>query len=221
LGLYQRLKIPFPTSPDNSQIQPPLIVYGGASSIGSFTLKLANLGRFDKLIAVCGSGREYIESLGIVTDFVDYRKGDVVNDLKAALDGKKCFHAVDAINNGDSWNHLVNVLEPQGSRIAVYLPRLDYTSIPSGISIGMTFFGTVHGQPTPFWNHNCAEDVDFAYTLFRLVSRWLSQGKILGQPYVLLPNGLKSVEDGLLLLKEGKISASKIIYRVDDTPTGS
>lgn len=217
LGFFQRLKIPFPTSPDNNVVQPPLIVYGGASAIGTYTLKLAKLGKFEKIIAICGSGKAYVESLGVVTDFVDYRKGNVVSDLKVALGGRKCFHAVDAINNGDSWKQLSEVLE-DGGRISVYLPRLDYSAIPSTISIGITFFGTVHGQPTPGCDNKYEEDVNFAYALYRLVGRWLSQGRICGHPYEILPRGLDSVEDGLLRLKEGEISAKKLIYRVADTP---
>ncbi|OPB37707.1 zinc binding dehydrogenase [Trichoderma guizhouense] len=218
IGLYQRLKIPFPTSSEIAQVQPPLIVYGGGSSIGAFTLKLARFGRFEKVIAVCGSGRSYVESLGVVTDFVDYRNCNVVNDLKDALGGKKCFHAVDAINDSNSFRHLSEVLAPEGARMSVYLPRLDYSDIPPWISIGITFFGTVHEQATPISNEVYSEDVDFAYAFFRLVSRWIAEGKMTGQPHEVLPRGLESVEEGLRMLKEGKVSAKKLIYRVSDTP---
>lgn len=199
-------------------MQPPLIVYGAASSVGSFSLKLAKLGHFKKIIAVCGSGRSYVESLGVVTDFVDYRQGNVVKHLKLALGTEKCFHAVDAINNGDSWNHISQVLEPEGSRISVYLPRLDYSSIPHGIFVGITFLGTAHGQQTPGWPYECKEDVDFAYALFRLLSRWMSQGTITGHPYEILPSGLASVENGLHKLKNGIVTAKKLIYHISDTP---
>lgn len=218
IGLYQRLKIPFPTSPESSRVQTPLIVYGASSSIGAFTLKLAKMGRFEKIIVVCGSGRPYIESFGVVTDFVDYRNCNVVHDLKAALGGKKCFHAVDAIMDGNSFRHLSEVLAPEGACIAVYLPRLDYSCIPASISIAITFFGTVHGQATPISNEVFEEDVDFAYAFFRLVGRWIAEGKMSGHPYEVLPRGLQSVEDGLLMLKEGNVSAKKLIYRVADTP---
>ncbi|KAL7933860.1 GroES-like protein [Trichoderma chlorosporum] len=218
IGFYQRLKIPFPTSPESAQVQPPLIVYGGGSSIGAYTLKLAKLGRFEKVIVVCGSGRSYIETIGVVTDFVDYRNGNVIDDLKATLGGKKCFHAVDAINDENSFRHLSQVLAPEGSRMSVYLPRLDYSCIPPGISVGITFFGTVHGEATPISNKVYKEDVDFAYAFFRLVSRWIAEGKMGGQPHEILPNGLESVEEGLRMLKEGKVSAKKLIYRIADTP---
>jgi NADPH:quinone reductase-like Zn-dependent oxidoreductase len=181
-------------------------------------LKLAKLSRFTKVIAICGGGRSYVESLGAATHFVDYRKGNVVDDLKAALDGEKCFHAVDAINNGTTWNELAQVLEPEGSRISIYLPRLDYTSLPPNIHIGVTFFGTVHGQPTPYSNEKYKEDVDFAYALFRLLGNWLTEGKMSGHPYQVLPGGLAAVEGGLRHLQNGTISARKLIYRVADTP---
>ncbi|OOQ90284.1 alcohol dehydrogenase [Penicillium brasilianum] len=218
LGLYQRLGIPFPTSPLNAEVQPPLVIYGASSSIGAYSLKLSKLSRFTKVIAVCGGGRSYVESLDAATHFVDYRKGNVVDDLKAALDGEKCFHAVDAINNGTSWNELAQVLEPEGSRISVYLPRLDYASLPPNLHVGVTFFGTVHGQPTPYSDEECKEDVDFAYALFRLLGKWLAEGKMSGHPYQVLPGGLAAVEGGLRYLQNGTISARKLIYRVADTP---
>lgn len=135
-----------------------------------------------------------------------------------ALDGDKCFHAVDAINDGQSWRQLSEALALEGSRLSVYLPRLDYISIPPSPEVGVTFFGTVHGQPTPCWDQKCEEDVDFAYVLFRLLGKWLSEGKINGHPYVLLPNVRASVEEGLIQLKEGLVSAKKLIYKVADAP---
>ena len=103
--------------------------------------------------------------------------------------------------------------------MSVYLPRLDYSCIPPWISIGVTFFGTVHGQATPISNEVYKEDVDFAYAFFRLVGRWIAEGRMSGHPHEVLPSGLESVEDGLRMLKEGNVSAKKLIYRVSDTPS--
>lgn len=100
----------------------------------------------------------------------------------------------------------------------VYLPRLDYSCIPLSIYIAITFFGTAHGQATPISNEVYEEDVDFAYVFFRLVGRWIVEGKMSGHPYEILLRGLESVEDGLRMLKEGIVSAKKLIYRVADTP---
>lgn len=64
------------------------------------------MGRFEKAIVVCGSGRPCIESLGVVTDFVDNRNCNVVHNLKAALAGKRCLHSVDTVNDSNSFRHL-------------------------------------------------------------------------------------------------------------------
>lgn len=221
LGLFQRLRVPFPTSPGATDAHPPLIVYGAASAVGAYTLKLAKLGpRFSKIIAVCGTGRPYVESLNVATHFVDYKAGNVVEDLRAALDGEKCYHAVDTINNGSSWEYLSQVLDRESgkSKIAVFLPRLDYSAIPSSIAVGITFLGTVHGQTVPSSRWLLEEDLgerdaDFAYSLYRLVGRWLAEGKLTGHPHVIMPNGLGSVEEGLRKLKDNEVSAKKIIYR--------
>jgi NADPH2:quinone reductase len=189
-----------------------LTVYGAASAVGAYTLKLAKLGpRFSKIIAVCGTGRPYVESLNVATHIVDYKVGNVVEDLRVALDGDKCYQAVDTINNGHSSEHLSQVLDRESSKskIAVFLPRLDYSTIPTSIAVGITFLSSVHGQTVPSsrWLREDdfgERDADFAYSLCRLVGRWLHEGKLTGHPFVVRPNGLASVEEGLWKLKAKK-----------------
>lgn len=102
--------------------------------------------------------------------------------------------------------------------MSVYLPRVDYSCIPPWISIGITFFSTAHGQVTPISSGVYKEDVDFAFALFRLVGRWIAEGKMNGHPYEILPRGLRSVEEGLKILKEGNVSSDKLIYRAAGIP---
>jgi NADPH2:quinone reductase len=213
LGFYQRLDLPFPTASSSANVQPPLIIYGGASAIGAYSLKLAALGSFSKIIVVCGSGSGFVSSLNIATHIIDYRSTDIVTALKSALDGDQCFHAVDAINNGTSCADLAQVVNPNGGKISVYLPRSDYSNVPKDIFLGVTYFGTVHGTHTPFWDRQCKEDVDFGFILFRMISRWLADGRMTGHPYELLPQGLSSVESGLKTLRDENVSAKKFIFR--------
>lgn len=194
-------------------------MYGAASAIGTFSLKLAALGKFSRIIAVCGFGSDFVSSLDIATHIIDYRFTDVVSAIKAALDGDKCFHAVDAINTAASCSDLAQVIDPDHGRISVYLPREDYSSIPKSIYVGITYFGTVHGTRSPFWDKECKEDVDFGYMCFRMIGRWLADGRMTGHPYEIYPHGLSSVENALKRLKDGGVSAKKFIFRSDALST--
>lgn len=214
LGFYQRLNLPFPTSSLSTIVQSPLIIYGAATAIGAFSLKLAGLGTFSKIITICGQGTAFVSSLNVATHIIDYRGNDVVSAIKLALDGDKCYHAVDAMNSPTSIAVLREVVEPYGGKISVYLPREDYSSIPKGIFVGITYFGTVHGKQTHVMEQQYPEDIDFGYSFFHMLPRWLRDGKITGHPYEILPHGLSSVGDALRMLKEGNVSAKKFIFRL-------
>ena len=54
--------------------------------------------------------------------------------------------------------------------------------------------------------------------MYREVATWLDQGIFKANRVKLMPKGLASVADGLDLLKNGKVSGEKLVYRIADTP---
>lgn len=156
----------------------------------------------------------------MATHVIKYEEGNIVQKITHALRGEKCFHAIDAINNGTSWEHLTQVLEPNGSRISVSLSRPDY-SYPNGATVGISLLATVDNQWVPFVDRLSQEDDDFLYLFFRVLGQWLAEGKMSGHPFSMLANGLNGIEDGLNLLRGGRITCQKINYRVFDTYWGA
>lgn len=58
---------------------------------------------------------------------------------------------------------------------------------------------------------------------YRQIGRWLAPSAENPTPFKtnnvkLMPNGLASVPEGLKLLREGKVHAEKLVYRIADTP---
>ena len=58
---------------------------------------------------------------------------------------------------------------------------------------------------------------------YRQIGRWLVSPDTNHEPFQtnkarVLPGGLSAVPDGLKLLKEGKVHAEKLVYRIADTP---
>jgi hypothetical protein len=58
---------------------------------------------------------------------------------------------------------------------------------------------------------------------YRQIGRWLAPSDDNPVPFKpnnvrLMPSGLASVQDGLEMLKAGKVHAEKLVYRIADTP---
>jgi NADPH:quinone reductase len=209
VGLYSssQLALPVPWAPADKSI--PLIVYGGASSVGAFVIQFARRTNLHPIIAVAGRGAQFVEGLidksnGDVV--VDYRNGDeaVVKGINEALKGAKALHAFDAVSEKGSTANLGKVVA-DGGFITTVLPT-NREDVPEKISLGITRVGSVH---------NDAKDLGFVF--FRLIGRGLQEGWFKSHPYEVIPGGLQGIGKAMLNLKEGKASAIKYVFRIEET----
>lgn len=138
---------------------------------------------------------------------VDYRKGDesVVAEIKSALKGTSLGHAFDAVSEKGSFINICKVLEPKG-RITLVLPGSDYSAIPKTFHSSETRVGDVHK------NHK-----DFGFVHFQNIARGLAEGWFKPHPHESVAGGLGGVEKALNNLKNGKASALKYVFRIEDT----
>ncbi|CAG7964765.1 unnamed protein product [Penicillium olsonii] len=213
LGLYQELKLPLPWSPADKPT--PLVVYGGATAVGAFAIKFAQLSNIHPIIAVAGKGAPFVETL-ISREkgdtIVDYREGDdaVRSKIKAAAQGP-VHHAYDAVSEKGSYVNLGAALDAPG-RITVVLPAED--QVPEGISIHRTMVGTVHMPPA---EGQKLGDKEFGAAFFQFIGRGLAQGWFSGHPSEVRKGGLGGLEGALKDLEAGKASAVKYVVRIADT----
>lgn len=219
IGLFVRLGLPEPWSATEEKLKAVgadggLVVYGGASAVGAFAIKLAQKAKIHPIIAVAGRGIPYVESLldkSKGDTAIDYRKGDdaVVKEIKAAVpSGRLLQYAYDAISEKGSFVNLARALNPNGGSLTLVLPGQDYSEIPSGIHHNVTMVGTAHSH----------EEVrGFAFAWFRLLGQGLKEGWFSGHPYEVVPGGLAGVETAMKNLYEGKASAVKYVFRIEDT----
>lgn len=225
-GLYQRLHLPLPWHPATGTV--PLIIYGGASAVGSFAIQLACLSNIHPLICVAGKGIPHVESLIDTTKgdvVLDYRNGNeqLVQEMSSAVKkaGGKVEYAFDAISEHNSYQNICQVLDQSTGQITLILPNKDYEEIPFSITKSKTFVGGAHvGTDMDPWEKEVGSKLgnqEFAYVMFRFLGRGLQQGWFKPMPYEVVPGGLGGVEEGLRRLKEGKVSASKLLFRLDET----
>lgn len=59
------------------------------------------------------------------------------------------------------------------------------------------------------------EDFKFAQEWAKLAETLLAEGKVIPHPIKVMPGGIESIPAGLDLLRKGKISGQKIVYRID------
>lgn len=207
IGLHLQLGLPDPWTPAKESI--PLVVYGGASAVGAYVIKLAQLANIHPIIAVAGRGEKFVESIidrSKGDAIVDYRKGDeaVVQGIKGALKGATLNYAFDAVSEHNSYTNIVQVLEPTG-HLTLILPGKKYEGIPETVHRSITSVGAAHKT-----------DKDFAHVYFRYIARGLAEGFFKPHPHEVVPGGLEGVQKGLQNLKDGKASGVKYVYKIGD-----
>lgn len=219
VGLYARLGLPEPWAKVHAArpaaAQGGVVVYGAASAVGAFAVKLLARADVHPIIAVAGRGAAFVEGLldeskGDVV--VDYRGGaeEVVRGLKAAVpQGGKLAFAFDAVSEHGSSANIAAVLDPEGGAVTTVLPGKEHPEFGKGVRLTLTTVGSVHGVPDDL------KDLGFAW--FRLFGEGLREGWFSGHPYEVVEGGLGGVEKGLNNLREGKASAVKYVYRIAET----
>lgn len=218
IGLFGILALPTPFAPATEKI--PLVIYGGSSAVGAFGIKLALQANIHPLIVVAGSGASYVEP------FIDSSKGDRIIDYRPGIDhvikeiqkavndsGKETVkYGLDAITLESTWTTLAKALDPKEGKYTGVLP-FDESIFPATLKAIRTNVATVH-QP----HSEIPGRADLGFVFSRLFSKGLEDGWFSGHPYEVVPNGLEGVEGALKNLKEGKNSALKYVFRVEDTP---
>lgn len=211
IGLHLRLKLPEPWTPSTTSTSTPLVVYGGASAVGAYAIKLAARANIHPIIAVAGRGQPFVETLLDPSKgdaVVDYRKGDeaVVKGIRDALKGAKLYHAFDAVSDHGSYTNIAQVLEAKGGKITLVLPGKKYEGIPEEVEQSLTSVGATH-----------TDGKDFAYVWFRYLARGLGEGWFKPHPVEVVPGGLGGVQSALEKLRDGEASAVKYVFRIADT----
>lgn len=212
-GLYAKLRLPQPWLPATEPI--PLVIYGASSAVGYYAIQLALKSNIHPLICVAGRAQDHVEKVidrSKGDTIVDYRNGNdaVVEGLKDALKGQKLEYAFDAVSEKGSYQNIAGAIDHQSGKITFVLPGKQYDDIPDTIEKTTTRVGDVHGNP---------DDLkEFGYVYFRYISKGLEEGWFKAQPQEVVKGGLEGVEQALHNLKDGKASAVKYIFKIEDTP---
>ena len=156
---------------------------------------------------------------------LDYREGNeqLIKSLQAAVRnaGGKVEYAFDTVSEHNSYVNICAVLDHKIGKITLVLPGKDYKEIPETVEKSVTFVGAAQTgtDPDPWQKKTGMQtgNEEFALAFFRYFGRGLQKGFFKGHPYAVVPGGLAGVQEALQNLKDGKASAVKYVFRLDDT----
>lgn len=194
----------------------PILIYGVTSAVGAFAAKYARLSGLGPIIGVAGRAGDFAKTL--VDYVVDYRNGE--DALVAAVEevlvkeglGSKVPNVFDAISENGSLEATLRFIDPNGGTVSTVLPPKLFArdkenfKYPPGVKAFNSAVPQVHST------HR-----DFGHLWSRYLGRLLEDGRLKAHPCEVIPGGLNGVLTGLKNLKDGKASAVKYVYRIEDT----
>ncbi|KAM0262148.1 hypothetical protein ACHAQJ_001891 [Trichoderma viride] len=226
LGLYRRLSLPYPW--DRRDKSQPIVIYGAASAVGAYAVKLAVLSNIHPIVAIAGRGVDFVETLidrSRGDTIIDYRQGDdaVVEALKAALGGQELEFAFDAVSEKGTTSNICQVISKSIGKIAVVLD-IPFDLVPKGITLINSAVETSQvdlGNETltsPDSKGKSLGITQFTTVMLKFIGRGLNEGWFSPHPHEVVPDGLHGLESALTRLKRGSVSARKLVVRISDTP---
>jgi NADPH:quinone reductase-like Zn-dependent oxidoreductase len=207
-GLYQSLGLPLPGS---GRAGFPILIYGGSTATGSLAIQFAVLSGCE-VVATCSPRNfPFVKSLG-ATEAFDYNDPDCAKKIREYTKDKLT-HVFDCISEGDSPKICSEAISSKGGAISYLLPAtherqdvenkrtLGYTVTGEGFKFGPTEF-----PPNP-------KDFEFGKQFWDLATKLVASKQISVHPPK-VGHGLQGIFDGLQQLKEGKVSGTKLVYKI-------
>ena len=191
------LKLQLPTQPARQSTGKTVLIWGGASSVGSNAIQLALAAGYQVVTTASPKNFDFVKKLGAHTVF-DYNSPIVAEDLTHSLKGKDCVGALDCI--GASATPLcADVVHRSSGTKFVSTTKRGFPEPPAGVT-------TKHVFATTIMNNTVGKAV---YADF--LPKALKAGTFVPAPEPLVAGkGLESVQGAVDLLQKG-VSARKVV----------
>jgi threonine dehydrogenase-like Zn-dependent dehydrogenase len=208
--LFNDLDLALPTTIGKSEKKQGLsiLVWSGASSVGTMAIQLASLAGFTVFATASETHHEYLKTLG-ATQVFDYKSPTVVSDLvTAAINaGNPITYAIDTFSDAVSLTQTIAVVSKyggKGSKVAHLLPWPESETKPDGISTSY-----VQGEYLP-------DKKKITTWLFQtFLTAALESGSLVPSPKgQVVDGGVNGLQTAMDLLKDG-VSATKLVVKLD------
>ncbi|KAF9003553.1 chaperonin 10-like protein [Cyathus striatus] len=215
-GMYHKLPLGLglsgPTSlhdsPKGKYANTPIVIFGGASSVGQIAIQLARFSGFSPIITTASLKHEStLKSLG-ATHLID--RSLPLSSLPAEVANiteKPIALVYDAITSQETLQAGYDLLA-NGGTIASVNPDV---KINESEGSGKTVIqASAYALAPP-------ENVQLVKEIYGMITSFLESGAIVPNRVEVLPNGLRGVFEGLKRLENNQVSAGKLVLHPDET----
>ncbi|KAF8709706.1 NADPH quinone reductase, partial [Rhizoctonia solani] len=218
-AFYHRMHLdePFSASSNNDWI----LIYGGSTSLGLFSIQLAKLLGYKVVTTTSPKNFDFLKSLGADT-VINYRDADVVAQIQRAT-GNSLKFAFDTISEENTQITCVKSLTPApegttpGKVVVVLSPNKEAEALRKDVVIQGTLLYTALGRSFEWPKIQfpaSPEDRAHMASWMPKLEELAAKGQIKPNPVRLWPGGLEAVNEGFQYMREGKVSAEKIVYNI-------
>ncbi|KAF8579983.1 GroES-like protein [Ramaria rubella] len=204
-------------------VEPPLkttsgewvFIYGGSTSVGLYAIQLAHLSGYKVATVASPRNHPLLKDLGADV-VIDYKSPDVVDQLKAAT--QDSIHiGLDTHAQDGSQVLCVRAFGPGPGKLSVLLdidPKAQ--ELRPDVFIQHTLLYTALGREFTMLKLYPASLEDRAHLAAFIPKQaaLVRAGNIRPIPVKLWEGGLEAINEGLLYMQKGLVSAEKIVYKV-------
>ncbi|KAF8579984.1 GroES-like protein [Ramaria rubella] len=214
-ALYHPTRLGLTEPPAKSTSNTWVFIYGGSTSVGQFAIQLAHLSGYKVATVASPRNHALVKALGADAVF-DYKSPDVVAQLKSATHDS--LHvALDTYATGETQTLSVNAFGPgPGKLVVIQNVDPEAQKVREDIVVQNTLLYTALGREFTMgklYPPSAEDRAQMAAFLVKLPAL-VKDGNVKPNPVKLWEGGLGVVRDGLTYMREGKISAEKIVYKV-------
>ncbi|KAJ3523448.1 hypothetical protein NMY22_g11439 [Coprinellus aureogranulatus] len=185
----------------------PILLIGGAGSVGQFAIQLARLSGFDPIIATASAKHEdYLKSLG-ATNVLD-RNAPLTKAVVQTITSVPLTIVFDAIGTEETQKAGLEITAAGGILSAIQPPHKDVAQQ-----------AVIEGKKVvfPLGDQTLPRHAKLMQEMWAELASMLEEGDIKPLRFEVLPGGLKGITAGLRLLEEDKVSGVKLVAHPQET----
>ena len=199
-GLFQEapfLGLQLATEPARKPTGKTVLIWGGASSVGSNGIQLARAAGYEVIATASAKNFEYVKTLG-ASEVFDYKSESIIDELVKAFANRTLAGVLDCIGS-QAAKDSVEVVRRTAGKCAVASTKGGVDEMPEGVTLARIFATTLRDNGVG----------KAMYTDY--LPQALASGTFVPSPEPLVQGkGLEHVQAGVARLMEG-VSAAKVV----------
>ncbi|KAG2361296.1 GroES-like protein [Suillus spraguei] len=188
------------------ELNTPIVILGGSSSVGSYAIQLARLSGFYPIITTASpSNEELVRNYGATHFFDRNLSGEQLKTAISKVTDSPIGVIYDAISLPETQSVAWELLANDGVLIVTL-----FASVKEDEGKGRKVVHT-------FANPHAPQNEELCHRSWALVEKWLSEGTIKPNKYEVLQNGLEGIIGGLERMRLGQVSGTKLVAHPQET----